>query len=133
MFGSDYRTAAGTVRPGTSAQRLLNGGPTAVAIAPAGLRDAPDARVARIGVLDEAGDGAAAETAAALARALRAEVAAPGEPVDLLVVGSRPEGRHGRVALSAAAEYEIETAADPVLVVPRGAAVHFAEPAPPPA
>jgi len=92
-----------------------------------GLRDRPRA-IARAGALAEAGDGAAAETAAALARALHAEVAAPGAPVDLLVVGSRPEGRIGRVALSAVAEYEIETSAVPVLVVPRGAAVHFPEP-----
>ncbi len=127
VFGPDYRTADGTVRPGTSAQRLLNGGAAAVALAPAGLRDRPRA-IGRVGVLDEAGDGAAAETAAALARALRAEVAAPGAPVDLLVVGSRPEGRLGRVSLSAVAEYEIETSAVPVLVVPRGAAVYFPEP-----
>jgi len=127
VFGPDYRTADGTVRPGTSAQRLLNGGPTAVALAPAGLRDRPRA-IARVGVLAAAPAGAAAETAAALARALHAEVAAPGAPVDLLVVGSRPEGRIGRVALSAVAEYAIETSAVPVLVVPLGTAVHFPEP-----
>ena len=34
VFGSDYRTARGAVMPGTSAQRMLTGGPTAVAIAP---------------------------------------------------------------------------------------------------
>ena len=38
VFGSEYRTAAGSVVPGTSAQRMLKGGPTAVAIAPADLR-----------------------------------------------------------------------------------------------
>ena len=80
-------------------------------------------------MLDEAGDGAAAETAAALARALRAEVAAPGDgPSTSSSSGRGAEGRLGRVALSAAAEYEIETSAVPVLVVPRGAAVHFPEP-----
>src|ERR1700754_300254 len=58
VFGSDYRTATGTVRPGTSAQRLLSGGPSAVAIAPAGLRD--QARTfTRIGVLAEGPDIAA--------------------------------------------------------------------------
>ena len=38
VFGSDYRTAKGAVMPGTSAQRMLTGGPVAVAIAPAGFR-----------------------------------------------------------------------------------------------
>ncbi len=34
VFGSEYRTARGSVRPGTSAERLLNNGPVAVAVAP---------------------------------------------------------------------------------------------------
>jgi nucleotide-binding universal stress UspA family protein len=127
VFGSDYRTAPGTVRSGTSAQRLLNGGPAAVAVAPAGFRDRSSA-IHRIGVLDEAADGAAADTAAALAHALGAAVTGPGEPADLLVVGSRAEARVGRVALSAVAEYAIETSAVPVIVVPRAAAVHFPAP-----
>src|ERR1039458_4957839 len=38
VFGSAYRTAAGHVAPGRSAQALLDGGPAAVAIAPAGYR-----------------------------------------------------------------------------------------------
>ena len=38
VFGSDYRTAAGHVAPQRSAQTLLEGGPAAVAIAPAGYR-----------------------------------------------------------------------------------------------
>src|SRR5258705_6545030 len=38
VFGSDYRTAPGHVQPGTSAAQLLQGGPVAIAIAPAGLR-----------------------------------------------------------------------------------------------
>src|SRR2546421_7955401 len=38
VFGSDYRTPAGTVNPGATAERLLNGGPTAGAGAPAGNR-----------------------------------------------------------------------------------------------
>jgi nucleotide-binding universal stress UspA family protein len=128
VFGSDYRTAAGTVRPGTSAQRLLNGGPVAVALAPADLRSRDTLRVARIGVLGEAGDDAADETARSLALALDATVVGEGEPSDLLVVGSRAEGEHGRVTLSAIAEYEIETSSRPVLVVPRGVSLGFAGP-----
>jgi nucleotide-binding universal stress UspA family protein len=119
VFGSDYRTAAGSVRPGTSAQRLLAGGRAAVAIAPAGLRDV-SAPVARIGVLAEGADIAADVTARDLADALGAEVGAGG---DLLVVGSRPGTPAGRVGLSAVAEYAVETAACPVLVVPAGSPV----------
>ncbi len=128
VFGSDYRTAPGTVRPGTSAQRLLHGGPVAVALAPAGLRSHEALRVARIGMLAE-GDDAAEQTARSLATALGAGLAGIGEPVDLLVVGSAAGGTVGRVTLSAVAEYEIETSSVPVLVVPRGVAVSFPEPA----
>src|SRR5436190_15013236 len=49
VFGSEYRTAPGHVQPGTSASHLLNGGPVAVAIAPAGMHDDPPAKIATIG------------------------------------------------------------------------------------
>ena len=129
VFGSDYRTADGTVRAGTSAERLLNGGPVAVALAPAGLHSRPALRVLRIGVLAEGSDDAPQQTARSLATALGADVAEAGDPVDLLVVGSSAGATLGRVALSAAAQYAIETSSVPVLVVPRGAAVSFPEPA----
>src|SRR5947209_3351237 len=38
VFGSDYRTAAGHVAPQKSTQGLLEGGPAAIAIAPANYR-----------------------------------------------------------------------------------------------
>ena len=130
VFGSEYRTAEGSVQPGTSAQRLLDGGPVAIAISPAGLRSRRAAPLARIGVLDEAGDPAAAETARTLAAAVGATIAAPGSgPVDLLVIGSRGEAREGQVLLSATAEYAVETATYPVFVVPRHAPVRFGVPA----
>jgi nucleotide-binding universal stress UspA family protein len=129
VFGSDYRTAGGTVRPGTSAQRLLNGGPVAVALAPAGLHARPALTVTRIGVLAEDGDDAPQETARSLATALGADLAEAGDHVDLLVVGSSAGATLGRVTLSAAAEYEIETSSIPVLVLARGVAVRFPEPA----
>jgi Universal stress protein family len=129
VFGSDYRTAPGAVSRGTSAQRLLHGGPAAVAIAPADLRSRHSFAIGRVGVLAE-GDQAAEETARGLAAALGATVVEPGNgPVDLLVVGSRREGEAGRVTLSATAEYAIETASSPVLVVPRGVPIHFGTPA----
>lgn len=125
VFGSNYRTAPGSVAAGTSAQRMLNGGPVAVAIAPADLRSRSSVTVRTIGVLDE-GDEAARATAESLATTLGASVVeANGTPIDLLVIGSRPETPLGRVGLSAKSEYEIETAAYPVLVTPRGIAVRF--------
>ncbi len=128
VFGSDYRIAPGTVKPGIAAHKLLLGGPAAIAVAPADLRSRPSVSVNTVGVLDE-GDEAARETARSLAAALGATVAEHGDgPVDLLVVGSRPESPAGRVTLSAASDYAVETATYPVLVVPRGAPVNFAAP-----
>jgi nucleotide-binding universal stress UspA family protein len=125
VFGSEYRTAPGTVKPGISAHKLLLGGPAAIAVAPADLRSRPSVSVNTVRVIDE-GDEAAAETGRSLASALGAQVGeASSGPVDLLVVGSRPESPTGKVTLSAASDYVIETATQPVLVVPRGVALSF--------
>jgi nucleotide-binding universal stress UspA family protein len=125
VFGSDYRTARGSVNPGTSAQRLLTGGSVAVAVAPADLRSRSSVSVNTVGVLDE-GDDASRATAESLAAALGAGLREGArKPLDLLVIGSRPETPQGRVMLSAANEYEVETAACPVLVTPRGTGVRF--------
>jgi nucleotide-binding universal stress UspA family protein len=126
VFGSEYRTAPGTVKPGIPAHKLLLGGPAAIAIAPAGLRSNPSVAINTVRVLDE-GDAAARDTAASLAAALGATVAEPGGArADLLVVGSRPESPQGKVTLSAASDYAVETATCPVLVVPRGVTLNFA-------
>lgn len=130
VFGSEYRTAVGTVKPGISAHKLLLGGPAAIAVAPAGLRDRPSAGVNTIGILDE-GDDAARATADSLAAALGASVAEfKGAPVDLLVVGSRPESPQGKVTISASSDYAVEAATYPVLVVPRGVTIRFDSSAP---
>src|SRR5438034_360771 len=68
------------------------------------------------------------------ARALAAALGATvndnqDEPADLLVVGSREGAPEGRVELSATASYAVETATTPVIAVPRGKPVPFAEPA----
>jgi nucleotide-binding universal stress UspA family protein len=129
VFGSDYHTARGAVMPQMSAQRLLTGGSTAVAVAPADFRSRSSVSIVRIGVLDEDDDDAARVTARTLATALGATVEDHGDDhVDMLVVGSREGAPTGRVELSATAGYAIETATSPVLVVPRGAPVHFATP-----
>jgi nucleotide-binding universal stress UspA family protein len=127
VFGSDYRTAAGAVMPGTSAQRLLTGGPVAVAIAPAGFRDT-EVDVKKVGVLPEDdGDDAAFQTAKSLADALGATVADRPEGTDLLVVGSSPASPKGHVNLSARAGYAIETSNRPVLAVARDTALEFSK------
>ena len=101
VFGSEYRTAPGTVKPGISAHKLLLGGPAAIAVAPAGLRANPSVSVNTVGVIDE-GDPAARETAESLAAALGASVGeSRRRPVDLLVVGSRPEAPPGQGRRSA--------------------------------
>lgn len=125
VFGSEYRTAPGLVKPGISAHKLLLGGPAAIAVAPAGLRSSAAVSINTVGIIEE-GDPTARETAASLAGALGAAVAEQGSgPIDLLVVGSRPESPQGKVTLSAASDYAVEDARYPVLVVPRGVAISF--------
>jgi nucleotide-binding universal stress UspA family protein len=126
VFGSEYRTAPGTLKPGISAHKLLLGGPAAIAVAPAGLQEKPAYSVGTIGLIDE-GDPAARETAESLASALGAALAEHGAgPLDFLVVGSRPESPPGRVTLSARSDYAVEAANYPVLVLARGTALSFA-------
>lgn len=128
VFGSDYRTAEGAVLPGTSAQRMLTGGPVAVAVAPAGFRN-QNTTIKTIGVLaEEDGDEATFNTAKSLADALGASVAERHEGTDLLVVGSSPASPKGHVNLSARAGYAIETANTPVIAVARGTEVKFGKP-----
>lgn len=124
VFCSDSHTAKGHISIGNSAQQLLEGGPVAVAIAPVGLAEEP-ASVRSIVAIGDA-DGGARPTAESLASALGAVVApVANDKAGLLVVDSRPEAEHGRVALSASAAHVIEIARCPVLVLPRGVAIQF--------
>ncbi|MGH2915552.1 MAG: hypothetical protein ACRDMX_11245 [Solirubrobacteraceae bacterium] len=125
VFGSDYRTGRGHVAPGRSAQTLLEGGPTALALAPAGYADFARCEIASVGVLHGSADEAAIETAFALARALGGEVVDRDDEIDLLVVGSRVEAPAGRLLITAGARNAIERATVPVLVVARGVALRF--------
>jgi nucleotide-binding universal stress UspA family protein len=126
VFGSEYRTAAGLVKPGISAHKLLLGGPSAIAVAPANFQASPVVTVTTVGVIDE-GDDSARKTANSLAGALGAQCGdySPGGKIDLLVVGSRPEAPDGRVVLSAKSDYAVEDARYPVLVIPRGVSIDF--------
>jgi nucleotide-binding universal stress UspA family protein len=125
VFGSEYRTASGHVAPQRSAQTLLEGGPAAIAIAPAHFRSEHVSRFGRVGLLASPGDDTALATARDLAESLGARVARDEPYVDMLVVGSRPEARAGHVTISSHAQRAIENAACPVLVVPRGVGVRF--------
>jgi nucleotide-binding universal stress UspA family protein len=125
VFGSEYRTAAGHVSPCRSAQMLLERGPAAIAIAPAAYHTACAQPIERIGILAGSADEAAIETAFSLADRLGATVVDRDHGVDLLLVGSRSEAPEGRVTLSSRSQNAIEEATSPVVVVARGAALHF--------
>lgn len=126
VFGSEYRTAPGHVDPQSSARRLLEGGPVAVAIAPAGFAEQSGYSVKTVAAVAEEGDPCTLETAQALAARFGAVVSehASGK-VDFVVVGSKPGTVNGRVTISAAADYLIELTLCPVLVLPRGVGVSF--------
>ncbi len=125
VFCSDSHTAKGHIAVGNSAERLLEGASTAVAIAPVDLAEQNGATVSQVVTVGDA-DGGARETAAALAAALGASVApVANEQADLLVIDSRPEVEQGRVGISSSAAHLIEIATCPVLVLPRGATLQF--------
>ena len=124
VFGSDYRTAKGRISIGRSADVLLENGPAAVALAPAGFA-AASRELATVGILPGTTDAAAVETAHSLAARHNAATRTVGRGVDLLVVGSRPEAREGRVMISSSARNAVEEASSPVLITARGVALAF--------
>jgi nucleotide-binding universal stress UspA family protein len=123
-FGSDYRTRHGHVAVGRSAQTLLERGPAAIAIAPAGYRGHQNA-IETIGIMPGSADEAAIETAFSLAAQFSASVVDRERGVDLLVVGSRAEAPQGRVMISSRSLSALDEATCPVLVVAREVALHF--------
>lgn len=125
VFCSDSHTAKGHVSVGNSAQQLIEGGPVAVAIAPVGLADEPQASIGSVVAIGD-GDGGARATAESLAAALGAKVApVANEETGVLVVDSRPEVEQGRVGISSSAAHLVEIATSPVLVLPRGVVLSF--------
>ncbi len=126
VFGSDYRTPPGRAEPGTSAQRLLEGGSVAIAVAAAGLRSVGDAAIASIAVSSVDGDLADQQTADSLAGKLGAQVVALGaSAVDLIVVGSQPNASSRRITLSGSSRTMLNAARGSVLVLPSGVPVAF--------
>lgn len=127
VFGSDYRTPPGHADPGTSAQHLLEGGTTAVAIAAAGLRAKIDVGITSIAVpLAGPLNDTARQTATALADKLGATVVESTEhSPDLIVVGSQPDAADGRVVLGGDVRSELNGARASVLVLPAGSPLEF--------
>lgn len=127
VFGSDYRTPLGRAEPGTSAQRLLEGGPVAIAVAAAGLRAKTDRTIKSIAVpfAGPVNDDARA-TAAALAAKLGVSVVdANSGSVDLIVVGSQAGAPKGRVVVAGAVRNELNSARSSVLVLPAETRIEF--------
>ena len=125
VFCSDSHTAHRHITIGNSAERLLEGGTTAIAIAPVGLAEQPVAEIHQIVAVSD-GDGGARETARALASALGATVAPVADGgTNMLVVDSRADAEPGHIWLSASARHVVEIARYPVLMLPRGVALTF--------
>jgi nucleotide-binding universal stress UspA family protein len=126
VFCSDSHTAKGHIAVGNSAERLLEGGNTAIAIAPAGFARSDTETTPHTIVAVADGAGGAAETAERLAGALGAGVAADADAAaELLVIDSRAGAPAGQTSVSASSAHLIDTARCPVLVVPRGVTLPF--------
>jgi nucleotide-binding universal stress UspA family protein len=127
VFGSDYRTPLGRAEPGTSAQRLLEGGSAAIAVAAAGLRARTDGALRAIAVpfAGPVNDDARA-TAGALAGVTGAQVVdANSDGIDLIVVGSREGAPKGRVLVEGEVRNELNSARSSVLVLPAETRIEF--------
>jgi nucleotide-binding universal stress UspA family protein len=126
VFCSDSHTAKGHVSIGNSAERLIEGGSTAIAIAPVDVAETVGAAGIKTIVAIGDGEGGARQTAEELARAVGGTVApVVNADTDLLVLDSRPEAEDGHTSLSASAQHLVEIAACPVLVLPRNKLLHF--------
>ena len=127
VFGSDYRTPLGRAEPGTSAQRLLEGGSVAIAVAAAGLRARSEGALRAIAVpfAGPVNDDARA-TAGTLAGVTGAQVVdANSDGIDLIVVGSREGAPAGRVLVEGEVRNELNSARSSVLVLPAETRIDF--------
>ncbi|HUY58620.1 MAG TPA: universal stress protein [Solirubrobacteraceae bacterium] len=127
VFGSDYRTPPGRAEPGTSAQRLLENGTVAIAVAAAGLRAKPENSIKSIAVpfAGPINDDARA-TAQALATKLDAEVVdASADSIDLIVVGSQQGAPKGHVVVAGEVRNELNSARSSVVALPAETRIEF--------
>jgi nucleotide-binding universal stress UspA family protein len=121
VFGSDYRTPPGRAEPGATASRLLEGGPVPVAVAAAGLRTRPNARIERIALTEPSANGTIQEAAEHLAERLGASLISRDEgPADLVVVGSQASAPDRRITLSGLTRNQLNNVHGSVLVLPKG-------------
>jgi hypothetical protein len=127
VFGSDYRTPPGRAEPGTSAQRLLDGGPVAIAVAASGLRANPDRAIRTVAVpfAGPTNDDARATAAALAAKLGAAVVDANTGPADLIVVGSVAGAPKGHVVVGGDVRNELNSARSSVLVLPAETRIEF--------
>ena len=127
VFGSDYRTPLGRAEPGTSAQRLIEGGRVAIAVAAAGLRAKTDFAISSIAVpfAGPVNDDARATAAALAARLGGAVVDASSGSVDLIVVGSQAGAPKGHVVVAGEVRNELNSARSSVLVLPAESRIEF--------
>ncbi len=124
LFGSDYRTPPGRVEPGGSAQGLLEGSPVAIGIAAAGLRTRADETITTISVAGDS-NGAAHQTAEALAQALGADIVPGGGNADLILVDSQSNAPAGKIALGGSTRAQLDSARGSVIVLPHGTSLSF--------
>ena len=124
LFGSDYRTPPGRVEPGGSAQGLLEGSAVAIGIAAAGLRTRADETITTISVAGDS-NGAAHQTAEALAHALGAEILEGGGNADLILVDSQSNAPAGKIALGGSTRAQLDSARGSVIVLPHGTSLSF--------
>jgi nucleotide-binding universal stress UspA family protein len=104
VVGMSRKDLVGRVLPGGNARATVNGAPCAVAVAPAGY-------AGRVGAIERVGvcyDGSAEE------------LARTSTNVDLLVVGSRRQGRLGRLVRRGRYRSLANAAECPLLIVRRG-------------
>jgi nucleotide-binding universal stress UspA family protein len=124
VFGSDYRTSPGRAEPNNTAQRLLDGGPVAIAVARAGLRTHLGEPLRTVAVSAAGAAAEAVETASTLAAKLgaklRTDAGGDGEAPDLIVVASQAGSPVGRVAIGGGTRAELNAARGSVLVLPQG-------------
>jgi nucleotide-binding universal stress UspA family protein len=126
VFASDYRTPPGHAEPGSSALRMLEGGPIPVAVAAAGLRTRPNGKIESVSVAEPEADDVAEQAAAAIASRLGATVVGAGNgPADLIIVGSQPSAPPGRIAVSGRTRSRLNSMQGSVLVIPAGTGVRL--------
>ena len=118
VFGSARDVPPGRAHPGSAARRLLHDGPTAIAFAPAGFRDRGVTGLAVVAVAHDDESGTVRRTAQLFAGD-EGRLAGGTDSADLLIVGSRPDARPGRVLTNASSEATIQASQAPVLVIAR--------------